>query len=198
MPTTLKITKNNILDAAFNIVRESGIESVSNREIAKKLNSSIRPIYYQFKNVDELKAELYSKMEKYFYDYIIENIIDDVPKYKQIGINYIKFARDEKNLFKVLFMSEFDYAPKKFISKEENDFNRVMKFAKNSTRLSDNKIEDFHVKMWLFTHGIATLVATKTIKFTDDEIKQLLSQEFQALMLLEQNPNNPWVIRKGD
>ena len=198
MPTTLKITKNNILDAAFNIVRESGIESVSNREIAKKLNSSIRPIYYQFKNVDELKAELYSKMEKYFYNYIIENIIDDVPKYKQIGINYIKFARDEKNLFKVLFMSEFDYAPKKFISKEENDFNRVMKFAKNSTRLSDNKIEDFHVKMWLFTHGIATLVATKTIKFTDDEIKQLLSQEFQALMLLEQNPNNPWVIRKGD
>ncbi len=198
MPTTLKITKNNILDAAFNIVRESGIESVSNREIAKKLNSSIRPIYYQFKNVDELKAELYSKMEKYFYDYIIENIIDDVPKYKQIGINYIKFARDEKNLFKVLFMSEFDYAPKKFISKEENDFNRVMKFAKNSTRLSDNKIEDFHVKMWLFTHGIATLVATKTIKFTDDEIKQLLSQEFQALMLLEQNPNNPWIIRKGD
>ena len=198
MPTTLKITKNNILDAAFNIVRESGIESVSNREIAKKLNSSIRPIYYQFKNVDELKVELYSKMEKYFYDYIIENIIDDVPKYKQIGINYIKFARDEKNLFKVLFMSEFDYAPKKFISKEENDFNRVMKFAKNSTRLSDNKIEDFHVKMWLFTHGIATLVATKTIKFTDDEIKQLLSQEFQALMLLEQNPNNPWVIRKGD
>lgn len=198
MPTTLKITKNNILDAAFNIVRESGIESVSNREIAKKLNSSIRPIYYQFKNVDELKAELYSKMEKYFYDYIIENIIDDVLKYKQIGINYIKFARDEKNLFKVLFMSEFDYAPKKFISKEENDFNRVMKFAKNSTRLSDNKIEDFHVKMWLFTHGIATLVATKTIKFTDDEIKQLLSQEFQALMLLEQNPNNPWVIRKGD
>ena len=58
MSTTLKITKEMILDTAFSIVQTSGIEKVSNREIAKRLNCSIRPIYYQFKNTKELNDEL--------------------------------------------------------------------------------------------------------------------------------------------
>lgn len=54
MPTKIKITKEMILDAAFEIAKEEGIEGVSNRTIAKRLNSSIRPIYYQFENSKEL------------------------------------------------------------------------------------------------------------------------------------------------
>ena len=50
--------------------------------------------------------------------------------------------------------------------------------------------------MWIFCHGIATLVANGTIKLTDNQIQDLLSYEFQALMLLEENPNNKWVLNK--
>ena len=58
LPKTLKITKEMILDTAFDIAKEEGMNQVSNREIAKRLNSSIRPIYYQFSNTEELKKEL--------------------------------------------------------------------------------------------------------------------------------------------
>ena len=67
MAKETKITKDKILEAAFTIARNKGLEEVSNRTIAKELNSSIRPIYYQFSNSEELKKELKKKIEKYFY-----------------------------------------------------------------------------------------------------------------------------------
>ena len=86
MPTTIKISKQMILDAAFEIAREKGVDQISNRELAKILNCSIRPIYYQFKNVEELNKELNEKIEEYFFSYLINNVIEGIPKYKQIGI----------------------------------------------------------------------------------------------------------------
>lgn len=198
MPTTVKISKEKILDAALFITRSKGIKCVSNRELAKYLNCSIRPIYYQFKNVKELNIELYKKIEKYFYKYLMDNMNDKMPLYKQVGVNYIKFAKEETNLFKVLFMSKYDLLPKEFISKDDEDYKELTKIIKFSTNLNEEDISSFHIKMWLFAHGIATLVATNTIKLTDSQIKDLLSKEFQALMLLEENKDNKWVIKEDN
>lgn len=96
MPTKVKISKDKILETAFEIAKEQGIENISNRELAKRMNSSIRPIYYQFKNVNELNQALYTKIEKYFYDFLLDNVEEEIPPYKQVGINYIKFAKKEK------------------------------------------------------------------------------------------------------
>lgn len=198
LPTTTKITKEMILNTAFEIAREKGFENISNRELAKKMNCSIRPIYYQFKNVEELNKELYKKIERYFYEFLMNNMIKDVPLYKQIGINYIKFAIAENNLFKFLFMTETKDEPSAFITTDEKGFEEVVKAIKISTKLSDKDIKSFHIKMWIFAHGIATLSATKSVKFTDEQIQDLLSQEFQALMLLKENPNNKWILKNRD
>ena len=194
MPTKVRITKNMILDTAFDIARSGGLEDVSNREIASRLGCSIRPIYYQFKNTDELKGELYAKIEKYFYTYLMDNMRDDIPPYKQVGINYIRFAKEESHLFRILFMSETNLLPMGFVTKDEDDFRELAKFIKFSTKLSDDDIKTFHVRMWLFAHGIASLVASNTVVFSDTQIEKLLSYEFQALMLLEENPDNKWNI----
>lgn len=195
MPTTIRITKEMILNAAFDITRNEGIEKLSNREIAKKMNCSIRPIYYQFKNSEELYKELYNKINSYFYDFIMKNIADDIPHYKQIGINYIKFAQEETNLFKVLFMSPARNLPNTFVETDKTGFAGVVAAIKLSTHLSDKAIKSFHTKMWIFVHGIATLTVSRSFKFTDEQIKDLLSQEFQALMLLEENSNNKWILK---
>ena len=198
MPKKISITKDMILDTAFLIVREKGFESLNNRDIAKRLNCSIRPIYYQFKNVSELQCELYKKIEKFFYQYLLDNMISDVPKYKQVGINYIKFAKNEKNLFFLLFMSNVGLTPDAFVSKAGSDYKEIEKLIKVSTKLIDSDIKAFHTKMWLYTHGIASLVASGTLKISDEQIRDLLSYEFQALMLLEENPNNKWVINNEE
>ena len=197
MSKPTKITKELILEKAFEIAKTQGIEKVSNREIAKKLNSSIRPIYYQFKNSEELYNELLIKMEEYFYRFLLDTTIENIPKYKQVGINYIKFAKRETNIFKALFMRKTNLVVENFIE-QTKEFKEVEKFIKISTNLKDEEIKKFHVKMWIFTHGLATLVANNTINLTDNQITELLSYEFQALMLLEENPNNKWVLNKGE
>lgn len=197
MPTKIKISKDMILEAAFEIARKDGIEKISNRELANKLKCSIRPIYYQFENVVDMQKELYKKIEKYFYKFLMDHMVEDIPQYNQIGINYIKFAKKEKKLFQTLFMSELGLTPNAFISKTGEDYKEIEKLIKISTNLDDDDIKDFHTKMWIFCHGIATLVANNTVYLTDKQIEQLLSYQFQALMLLEENPNNKWVLLEG-
>ena len=196
MPTQIKISKDMILHTAFEIVRENGIEKLNNREIAKRLNCSIRPIYYQFKNVEEMQEELYEKIEKFFYQFLLDNMVDDIPKYKQVGINYIKFAKQENNFFKILFMSKIGLSPDAFVSKAEDDYKEIEKIVKISTNLKEEDIKGFHTKMWFYCHGIATLVASGAMKVTEEQMRDLLSYEFQALMLLEENPDNKWVLNK--
>ena len=196
MPTKIKISKDMILDAAFEIVRQDGMEKLSNRELANKLKCSIRPIYYQFENVEEMQKELYKKIEEYFYKFLLDNMIEGIPQYKQVGMNYIKFAQKEKKLFQTLFMSDTGLTPDAFVAKDGADYKEIEKLIKISADLKEEDIKDFHTKMWIFCHGIATLVANGTIKLTDNQIQDLLSYEFQALMLLEENPNNKWVLNK--
>ena len=198
MPTKIKISKEMILETAFEIVRKYGTEKLSNRELASKLNCSIRPIYYQFENSEELQKELYKKIERYFYKFLLDNMIDDIPKYKQVGINYIKFAKKEQKLFQTLFLNETGLTPNAFVSKDGDDYKELEKLIKISTKLEEEDIKSFHTKMWIFCHGIATLVANDTVSLTDEQIEQLLSYQFQALMLLEENPNNKWVLPKKE
>lgn len=196
MAKKLTITKEKILNTAFNIVKEKGIEEVSNRSIAKELNCSIRPIYYQFNNVSELNRELINYIEKYFYKYLMNNMTNDIPYYKQVGINYVKFAREETNLFKVLFMTKRDNTKEEVVTSDYDDYKKITELIRLSTKLSDDEINNFHIKMWIFTHGIASLICTGRVVFSDKEIEALLSSEFQALMLLEDNPNNKWDLSK--
>ena len=198
MPTKIKISKDMILDAAFEIVRKDGMEKLSNRELASKLKCSIRPIYYQFENVEEMQKELYRKIEQYFYKFLLDNMIEGIPQYKQVGMNYIKFAKQEKKLFQTLFMTDTGLTPDAFVAKDGEDYKEIEKLIKISADLKEEDIKDFHTKMWIFCHGIATLVANGTIKLTDNQIQDLLSDEFQALMLLEENPNNKWVLNKKE
>ena len=195
MPRNVIISKENILNAGFDITRKYGINKVSNRELAKYLNCSIRPIYYQFKNSDELFNELCKKNHDYFYSYILNNLNDKIPKYKQVGLNYIKFAREEKNFYQVLFLNK-NCDLNTFNQDTDASFNIVKGFIKTSTNLSLEDINDFHFKMWTFCHGLATLLANDKINLTDEQINILISQEFQALMLLRDNPNNKYIFRE--
>ena len=198
MPTKIRISKDMILNAAFEIVRQYGIEKLSNRELANKLKCSIRPIYYQFENVEEMQKELYKKIEQYFYKFLLDNMVEGIPQYKQVGINYIKFAKKEKKLFQTLFMTDTGLTPDAFVAKDGEDYKEIEKLIKISANLKEEDIKDFHTKMWIFCHGIATLVANGTIKLTDKQIQDLLSDEFQALMLLEENPNNKRGLNKKE
>ena len=185
MPRPVRIKREDILDVTYDIVRKNGIHFVNARAIAEKLNSSVQPIFSQFKNMEELKKELTEKILETYREYIKSNL-DCKNAYGQMGKNYIRFAKEEPKLFNMIFMNHTDFTPDKFAC-HDSSFAEILKFAKESTKLSENEVKQFHLKMWIFVHGIATLVANNTCKFTDEQIDSLLLTEYKALIQLEKN-----------
>lgn len=103
MPPKVKITKEMIIDAAFEIARSEGAENINARAVSKKLGCSTQPVMYHFKTIEELKKTVYVKADEYHSEYIT-NIQSENPM-KDIGLNYIRFAETEKNLFRFLFQT---------------------------------------------------------------------------------------------
>lgn len=184
MPPVTRIQKQDILEAAYQIARIDGLEAVNARAIAKRLNCSIQPIFHKFSNMQELKNELLEKIINTYRQYMTEGINKE-HKYKQMGLGYIKFAKDEPKLFKIIFMTETKLSPENFVTYDKS-FTDIEKYAGIATQLNSEETKKFHIKMWIFTHGIATLVANNTCKFSDEQISNLLTEEFNALMKLQE------------
>ena len=106
MPPKIRFTRDNIIQTAFEIAKNEGAENINVRTVSKKLGCSTQPVMYHFKNIEELKDEVYQKADDYHTEYItnIDGNAQDV--LKNIGARYIRFAVEEKHLFRFLFQSD--------------------------------------------------------------------------------------------
>ncbi len=105
MPPKAKINREMIIDAAYEIVRESGEENINARNIAEKLGCSTQPVLYVFKTMDEIRECVYQKAAEYHSEYLMQIDESDENPMLVIGKNYIRFSVDERNLFRFLFQS---------------------------------------------------------------------------------------------
>ena len=101
--------------------------------------------------------------------------------YKQMGLSYIQFANDYPEFFKILFMQQTTMNPENFIV-NDNIGNDVIKIGQNLTHLTFEEQKKFHVKVWIFTHGIACLVATKTVTLKETDISNLLETSVREML----------------
>ncbi len=100
------ITKDKILETAFELAREEGIESVTARKLAAQIGCSTQPIFRVYANMNELYTEIYERAIDSFGDYY-ENFKSDVDMpFIHLGLAYIKYAKEERKLFQLLFQSD--------------------------------------------------------------------------------------------
>lgn len=180
MPSTSKIQKEDIINVAYEIVKKDGMEGINARRIAEELKCSVQPIFYQFSSMEELKKAVCDKIYEVYKEYMLSGINGE-KAYKSMGISYIRFARDYPEFFKILFMQRTEMNPGNF-EKIDHMGNKIIKTGQGFTGLSDAEQKEFHLRVWIFTHGIATLVVTETIKFTDEEIDKLISDAVRQMV----------------
>ncbi len=107
MPPKVKITRDDILDAAVELVRERGAEALTTRSLAARLNCSTQPIFSNFPNMDALNAAVFGKVYERYAESLLASLRSEkYPSYKASGMAYIKFAVEEPRLFRLLFMRE--------------------------------------------------------------------------------------------
>ena len=181
MPPIPKISKEMILKSSLEIIRKDGIENLNVRNIANKLSCSTQPIMYHYKNMDMLKEELYTMVDKYHSEFLMnENNINPL---LNIGLQYIKFANEEKNLFKFLFQSNkfSNFNFKDLIDNNESDIQSIFDVVQKETNLSSNQIKEMFTILFITAHGIASLLANNSMKYNEEECKKLLNNTFNSM-----------------
>ena len=181
MPPIPKITKDMIIDSSLEIIKKEGIENLNVRNIATKLNCSTQPIMYHYKNMDILKDELYKKVDEDHSKYLMKNSNND--PLLSIGLQYIKFAKEEKNLFKFLFQSDkfSNFNLEDLINNNENGLQDIFDIIKKETNLNIEEIKEMFTILFITAHGIASLLANNSIAYDENHFKKILETSFNKV-----------------
>ena len=180
MPAKKQITKEAVLETAFSMIRESGIGALNARDLAKKLSCSTQPIYQSFSGMEKLKAALVARATSLYRSYCDEEECSGrYPAFKASGMAYIRFAAEERELFKLLFMRD---RSKEDIPPNEHNLDELIVQIQQLTGLDETGARLFHLEIWMITHGIATIMATAYLPFDLDLASRMLTDTYQGLL----------------
>lgn len=174
MPPKNKFTKEQIIETAFEIAKEEGIDSITIRKIADNLGSSIAPIYVNFKDVEELKEAVISKIYEIGNSILQEQNTGDV--FLNIGIASVKFAKDYSVIFKDLILKNNGYLDN-YDEQLGNNIIQEMKKDEDLKEFSEEELKTLLMKMQVFQAGLSIMATNESfaLKLTDEKIIEMLS-----------------------
>lgn len=187
MPAAKKVSKDAIIDAAVDVLRDGGFSSVNARSVAKKLGCSTQPIYFSFQNMDELKTALTERAIQLHIQRVRESLRihkGNDSRYSSYGMGLVKFAAEEKQLFRWLYLDGEQKGP------YQNDvlIPEIIGVIMDEFGYSEDVARRFHQDMIYFTYGLAILANTNHLHLTEVEIREAFYREFRALAAIYGKP----------
>ena len=179
MPPKVKITKEDIVRTGLELVQKNGVAALNARSVAAQLGCSTQPIFSNFASMDGLVLAVAEKANALCNDYIQNEVSSGQhPAYKASGMAYIRFAKEEKELFKMLFMCD----RKEDNTSTESELSTQMETLVHiNTGLSSESAKLFHLEMWGFVHGIAAMFATGFLDLSWELVSRMLSDTYLGL-----------------
>lgn len=176
MPPKAKFTKNEIINAALEIVESEGWDALTARSLGKKLASSARPIFTVFNGMDEVQAGVVAAANAVYGGYVEEGIKKEIA-FKGVGESYIKFATERPKLFQLLFMKERaeNRGKDEILQGIEEHYEQIIRSVQDSYALDRETAKSLYLHMWIYTHGIAVLIATGVCELTAEQSSAMLS-----------------------
>ena len=183
MPPKCKFTREEIIAVALAIAREKGIEAVTARALGEKLSSSSKPIFSIFENMEEVQEETLKAARAVYNGYIAEALASD-QAFREVGSQYIRFAVTEPKLFQMLFMSEQTEKRSALgiLPMIDDNYGEILASVREGYGLDEATAKSFYRHLWIYTHGIASLIATGVCSFGPQEIGEMVAEIFVSLL----------------
>lgn len=179
MPPKVKISKDAIVQAALDIVRRDGADALNVRAVAGALGCSTQPVFSNFRTVDALRRAVADAVEALYTDYQQADIAaGQYPAYKASGMSYIRFAREEKELFKLLYMRDRS-------AEEPDGIEKLRPFLfhlQEELHIGEEEALRFHLEMWAVVHGIAAMSATGYLTLEPELVSAMLTDIYRGLV----------------
>ena len=182
MPPRTRITRDMIVDAAVTVVRESGIENLNARAVARQLRCSTQPVMYHFATVRELKRAAYARADRLHSEYLMNTPPGQDP-ILGIGLNYIRFAVEEPLLFRFLFQSGYAVEDDLTEMIDSEELAPVLAAMQQGAQLDAEKTKGVFLTVALFAHGYASIIANNALKYDEALIAGHLEQAWIGAVL---------------
>ncbi len=185
MPPKAKFSREEIVEIAFEIARMEGFDKITARELGKRLNSSARPIFTVFENMDEVKAQVIGRAKALYGSYIAEALKQEYA-FRSVGASYIRFSMEEPKLFQLLFMSTISgqIGVESILPQIDANYEDILASVQKYVDSRD-AADRLYQHLWIYSHGIATMCATGLCSYTMEQIKERMSQVFVSLLRME-------------
>lgn len=181
MPPKVKITEKMILDASFEVIRINGHENLNARTIAEYLQCSTQPVLYNFKTVDEIREAVYRKADEYHTAYIMPKDGDENPMLA-MGLNYVRFGHEEKNLFRFLFQTN-QFGGMDIAALMENpDLSDIINVMAKGLACNAETAREMFLTFFAIAHGLASLLANNAMEYDEDQSKKMLDNVFFGML----------------
>ncbi len=183
MPPKAKFTREEIIEAALDIVKTDGFEALTSRALGKRLGSSARPIFTVFQSMDEVQQAVLQAAKALYKEYVDQGLTWEHP-FKGVGTQYILFSVKEPKLFQLLFMTEQPQIPdfSGVLPLIEESYEEILLSIQKDHGISELLAKKLYHHLWIYTHGIATLCATKMCRFTSEEISSMMTEVCMSIL----------------
>ena len=182
MPPKTKVTKDMIVHAAVEVVRQNGFESMNARTVAGQLHCSTQPVMYHFSTIDSLKRAAYAEADHIHAEYLM-NISPEQDPILGIGLNYIRFAVEEPQLFRFLFQSGYAGESNLPDMIDSEELEPVLAAMQEGAGLDMKKTKDVFLTIALFAHGYASIIANNALEYDETLIAEHLERAWDGAVL---------------
>lgn len=182
MPRNALLTKEAVTAAGLAIVRREGQNALTARALSRELGCSLSPIFTVFKDMDEIQVSVKKAAEDFFADFM-KDVNEFEPAFKEFGLRLVRFAKQDGNLFDMLFLSR---GGRSDIAGQIAQ--RSLMDIKQNYDLNDSQASMIFKQMWPVATGIASLCVHRPMAFSEEETGQILSNHFSGMM---------WLIKSG-
>ena len=185
MPPKAKFTKEQITKAALGVVSEKGAQALTAKELGAALGTSTTPIFTVFNSMQEVQgAVMLAAMER-FEEYA-HKAAHLRPVFKQVGMQMIMFAKEEPKLYQLIFMSAISEAQTfdDIYGHLGSVADECLDVLQKDYNLSKENAKTLFEHVWIHTFGIGALCATGACDFSHEQIAEMLTQDFTAMMML--------------
>ena len=187
MARKVTISRDMILEAALKILIRDGYAAVNIKTIASEIGCSTQPVVWHFENMDGLRQALSEYAGEYAAKKAILDSRNKVESFEFMGRAYVKMALKEPNLFKYLYLGESPMGRPydlKGIARDKKNKEMISRIAEQ-TGLNEEQVIRFVRNTLIYSHGVATMVATGVFKGTEKEMMAMINDAADAFILKE-------------
>ena len=189
MPPKVKITKEMVADASFEVIRASGHENLNARTIAEYLGCSTQPVLYSFKTVDEIREAAYEIADGYHTSFIMPKETDTDPMLA-LGLNYVRFGYEEKNLFRFLFQTnKFGGMDVEALLGDPN-LTAIIELMAKGMACEPREAREMFLTFFCVAHGLASLLANNSMEYDEGQCKKMLEEVFFGMLSSRKGKEN--------